>query len=284
MGAEVTDAIDINLGTLKFEGNPTKLYEALAKAQLNFVPIPKNKPGQSGNRNFKYADYATLMRCVRPALAEQGIIVIQPLHSSDGACVTTTILAGHGAAIVSSFSFPPQKDPQEFGKHHTYYRRYQLQSMLGLEGDKDADDLPDVNEERQGFTEQATPAKKEPKEPKPAAPKANGASVEKSSAPASAEKTTTSAAPSEPTTASKPATSEKATQAIESIPEEKLNGVLSAIMKQMDPPWKLMNVRGFYAEHFDAKPEDMPHPDNMKPQLKRQILSKLVEVTGAAPF
>lgn len=283
MGTEMNEAIEINLGTLKFEGNPTKLYEALAKAQLNFVPIPRSKPGQSGNRNFKYADYATIMRCVRPALAEQQITVLQPLHSSDGQAVTTTILAGHGAAIISSLSFPTQRDPQEFGKHHTYYRRYQLQSMLGLEGDKDADDLPDVNEEhaqQQGYTEPAQP-KKEPK----ASPKANGASAKKESAAASDQKTEPSVKSSEASTEpakEQPKTSAAAT--IDGLPEAKLNGVLSSIMKQMDPPWLLRDVRSFYSEHFGAKPEDMPHPDSMPAPLKRQILTKLVEVKNVAPF
>jgi hypothetical protein len=272
------DQIEIGVDTLRFEGNVAKLYEELAKAQTEFTPIPRNKPGQSGNRNFKYADYATIMRCVRPALAAHGISVLQPLHSRDGNAVTTTILAGHGGAIISSLSFPAQKDPQEFGKHHTYYRRYQLQSMLGLEGDKDADDLPDVNDEYQGFKEPAKEA-----EPKPS-PKATTASAEKKPAPAKEQKTNGSAKPSVDSTESSETKPAPKLEAIDSIPEDKLNGVLSSIMKQMNPPWKLMNVREFYAEHFDAKPEEMPHPDNMKAPLKREILRKLVEVKGVAPF
>lgn len=282
------DQIEIDVDTLRFEGNVAKLYEELAKAQAEFTPIPRNKPGQSGNRHFEYANYATIMRCVRPALAAHGISVLQPLHSRDGNAVTTTILAGHGGAIVSSFSFPAHKDPQEFGKCHTYYRRYQLQSMLGLEGDKDADDLPDVNE--QGFTEQAASSPKAPK-----------ASVEKPPVAAKEQKTNGSAKPSaastessepkpEPKLESKPEEKKpektiiNPSKVIEGIEDAKLNNVLSVMMKQMSPPWKLMDVRAFYAEHFDAKPEDMPHPDQMKAPLKRQILSKLIEVKGVAPF
>lgn len=277
------DAIEIGVSTLRIEGNPAKLYEELAAAAQEFVPIPRVAKGQSGNRHFEYANYATIMRCVRPALSKHGIVVMQPLHSAEDEASTTTILAGHGAAIISSFSFPMHKDPQEFGKHHTYYRRYQLQAMLGLDGDKDADDLPDVNE--QGFTEQASP--KAPKE-----------SAEKKPAAAKEQKTNGSAQQSVSTTASVPVEKQEPkpepkkqertvvdpSKVIDGIAEEKLNGVLSAIMKQMDPPWKLMDVRAFYAEHFGAKPEDMPHPDQMKAPLKRQILSKLVEVKGVAPF
>lgn len=286
--------IEIGVGTLRFEGNPAKLYEALAKAQVGFTPIPRSKTGQSGNRNFKYADYATIMRCVRPALAENGITVLQPLHSADGSSVTTTILAGHGAAIISSFSFPNQKDPQDFGKHHTYYRRYQLQSMLGLEGDKDADDLPDVNEEhaqQQGFTDAAPPVKETKP---PAAPKAsaNGTakpapvSAEPKPAVASEPKTNGSAKPSVDSTASSETKMEavpSAEKIVEGIAPEKLNSALTACMKQFTPPWRLINVREFFAEHFDPNSE-MPHPDNMDPALKRRILAKIIEVKNVAPF
>jgi len=280
------DQIEIGVSTLRIEGNPAKLYEELAAAALEFVPIPKMAKGQSGNRHFDYANYATIMRCVRPALSKHGIVIMQPLHSADDA-VTTTILAGHGAAVISSFSFPSHKDPQEFGKHHTYYRRYQLQSMLGLEGDKDADDLPDVNE--QGFTEQAASSPKD-QDRRPE----YKASADRKPAPAKEQKTNDSAQPSVSSTSSasteaKPEPKQEKTvinpsKAIDGIEDAKLNTVLSAIMKQMNPPWKLMDVRSFYAEHFDAKPEDMPHPDQMKAPLKRQILSKLIEVKGVAPF
>jgi hypothetical protein len=41
------------------------------------------------------------------------------------------------------FSFAASSDPKKFGADSTYYRRYQLTSFFGLEGDPDADDFED---------------------------------------------------------------------------------------------------------------------------------------------
>ena len=311
MGAEV--GIEIGINTLKVEGDATKLFEMLAKAQAEFLDVPRVDDGQVGNdRKFKYAGYATLVKCVRPALNKYGIALIQPLHSLDGKAITTTILAGHGARIETSFAFHAdyvkadkyggkKDDCQEFGRSHTYYRRYQLQSILGIEGDDDADSIEAQRARREdqaqfsepardATTGEAVPAKKETKPA--AAPKANGASAAKSSAPASAEKTTPSAAQSAPTTtptkeAAKPAEAKPAEAApklhgIDTIPPEKLNDTITSAMRQQNPPWKMIQLREFYANHIS--PEEMPKPDAMPPELKRQILTKMVEVTGVAPF
>lgn len=276
---ETMNATEVGVDTLRIEGNPAQLYEALAKAQGEFPDIPRLSDGQAGSRKFRFAGYATIIKCIRPALTKYGITVLQPLHSRDEP-VTTTILAGHGAAIISSLSFPPQKDPQEFGKQHTYYRRYQLQAMLGLEGDKDADES-DIPVATQGYSEPAAaPKKEEPKAKAPPAPKANGESAAKPVATASGQKTNGSVKASEPTTNG---AAPNPQEIVDGIAPEKLNGYLSAVMKQMDPPWKVIDIRKFYAEHFDAENE-MPAPDAMDPALKRQILTKIIEVKKVAPF
>lgn len=288
--------IEIGVDTLKVEGDPTKLYEELAKAQSEFLDVPRIDDGQVGNdRKFKYAGYATLMKCVRPALNKHGITILQPLHFRDGKAVTTTILAGHGASLSCSFAFNAdytkadkyggkKDDCQEFGRAHTYYRRYQLQSILGIEGDEDADSIEaqrSRKEQAQEFAEPA-PKKEEPKkEAKPApAPKANGESAAKPVATASGQKTNGSAKASEPTTNGKVPSPQ---ETVDAIAPEKLNSYLSAVMKQMDPPWKVIDIRKFYAEQFDAENE-MPAPDAMDPALKRAILTKIIEVHKVAPF
>lgn len=302
MGAEVS-GIEIGVDTLRIEGEPAQLYAALAKAQAEFAPVPKLDQGQVGkDRKFKYAGYATLMKCVRPALTANGIALIQPLHFRDGMAVTTTILAGHGASIQTSFSFSADyrkkdkysegftDDCQEFGRAHTYYRRYQLQSILGIEGDDDADTLPEVKAS-QGYVEparDATTGEAIPKkETKPAAtPKATAqAPVDKKPVAASEPKTNGSAKASEPTTEvdTKPSAVPSPEQLAAGIPPEKLNAALSACMNQMDPKWKVIDIRNFYAKHFDAENE-MPKPDDMEPALKRQILAKIIEVQKVAPF
>jgi len=56
-------AIDIPLDTLVIKGDASKLYEELAKAQEEFLPVPRLADGQVGtSRKFKYADYATIIK------------------------------------------------------------------------------------------------------------------------------------------------------------------------------------------------------------------------------
>lgn len=274
--------IEISIDTLRIEGDATKLYEALAAAQAEFAPVPKVDEGQVGmSRKFKYAGYATLMKCVRPALTKHGIALIQPLHYRDEMAITTTILAGHGASIQTSFAFKADfsrtdkngvttDDCQEFGRCHTYYRRYQLQSILGIEGDDDADasDLPKAQ-----FSEQV-------KEATP--PKANGkaapvqASVEPKPAVAKEEKTAISAKPSVASTASsEPAKAEP------SAPDLKtLNNLIQEGMKQLS--WKMINVREFYEANVDAA--GFEKADNMTIDQKRALFDKMVALKNVTPF
>lgn len=145
---------------------------------------------------------------------------------------------------------------------------------------------------------QLTEAKEETKAEVKASPKEAKAPAEKKSAAAKEQKTNGSAQPSEPTTngkaetkvepkvetkpeAEKPAVSAK--ELVDAIPPEKLNSYLTAVMKQFSPPWKYINIRKFYADHFDPEVE-IPAGDEMEPAMKRAILAKIIEVEKVAPF
>lgn len=287
--------IEIGLDTLSIKGDPSKLYEELAKAQAKFIPVPRSNQGQVGQQKFKYAGYAQVMRCVRPALSDHGITIFQPLHSRDDMAVTTTILAGHGASITASFSFKAEfsrkqkdgtvvDDPQEFGRHHTYYRRYQLQAMLGIEGDADADDLPDVNEKKEAaqysepardpVTGDAVPAK---------APKAKASADTKS---ASAEPTPIhSATPSGSSTkngkaeSSKPSNGSDASQP-PAVTTKTINEQLTAAMDELK--WKMPELKAFFVEHVDEAGFDKAA--NLTVEKKQLLFRKMVEVHNVTPF
>ncbi len=268
------------LETLSIEGDATALFAALALAQKGFLPVAKSAEGQVGKGRFKYADYNTLTKCVRPSLTEQGIALIQPLHSRDGLAVTTTIIAGHGAIIKSSLAFEADPNPQEFGRHHTYYRRYQLQAILGLAGDDDADEPPMAGAQ---FSE---PAKAEPKP----APKAKASAEPKTvaaapstpalPAPANGQQTLSTAQPS--SAAQAPATvaptNKPLAKANESV--KTLNERLEAGMKELK--WKMENVIAFYKEHVD--PAGFEKAANLTVDQKSLLLDKMVSIKGIVPF
>lgn len=247
------DGIDIALGSLKIEGDASKLFEALAKAQAEFDAVPETSKGQIGkDRHFKYADFATLTKCTRPHLTKHGIVLLQPLHYEGGMAVTTTIIAGHGARIQSSFSFKADPNPQEFGRAHTYYRRYQLQGILGLEGE-DADSVRQ-QEERSQFVDTkpaAVPAAKvEPKAPVKAPEQAK---------------------PAEP----KPAEQPKPAGDSRSI-----NARIVSAMKELK--WSTEDLKAFYKAEIDKKGFDKA--DNLSVEQKEKMYAALVEKKGVIPF
>lgn len=275
------DSIEIELDTLKITGDPTKLYEALARAQIEFSPVPKKNQGQTGGKVFHYAGYATLVRCVRPALTRHGIAFLQPLHTRGESAVTTTILAGHGASIQTSFEFrgeytKKQKDgtvvhdPQEFGRCHTYYRRYQLQAMLGIEGDGDADDLPDVNEEKAQFAERSEPKNEAPKEP-----------AEAKFSPTKRSMTPLSELPQEPSgSSSTPAKSDTKPSVAPVEDIRTINVKLEGALKELK--WPMAKMREFYAANVD--PAGFDKASNLTIEQKTALFGKLVEVAGVVPF
>lgn len=256
------NGIDLHISTLKIEGDPTTLYQKLAEAQAEFLPVPEESKGQVGkDRTFKYADFATIIKCIRPALTKHGIAFLQPLHTEGDMAVTTTILAGHGASIQASLMFNHDSNPQEFGRAHTYHRRYQLLGFFAIEGE-DADDARKETEKmQQGFTEKKS-------EPRNEAPKAAS-----SAAPAPVAKSPAASSASSGEGSSKASPSDPANN-------RPINDILKAGMKKLG--WTMADVKAFYKESVD--PAGVEKADNMTIDQKRALLKKMVELKGIEPF
>lgn len=114
---------------------------ALRKAQASMGVAVKDTTGQIGqNRNYKYADLASVMNAASSALADNGLSVVQrPMPSDKGICIQTMILHESGEWISDGgLHLPMQKiDPQGAGSSITYARRYGLAAMLGIVQDDD---------------------------------------------------------------------------------------------------------------------------------------------------
>lgn len=149
---------------LNFQGDTAKLFEAVGKAMHKMRPLPRTATGKlTKDHTFKYAPLRKVVECIKDDLHTEGVSFMQALHTDGNNCAVTLIVGGHGASVTSTFCFPSSNDPKKFGADSTYYRRYQLTSFFGLEGDPDADDFEDpVSEVKEVPVEKVVAKREEP--------------------------------------------------------------------------------------------------------------------------
>jgi len=84
-----------------------------------------------------------------PVLTANGLSVIQPMKIQDGFTVLITrLIHESGEFIESEMILPSHADPQKYGSLITYYKRYQLQALLGIATKEDDDDANSVSESK----------------------------------------------------------------------------------------------------------------------------------------
>jgi hypothetical protein len=118
------------------------LFDRLFKVQERIGKISKDKTNPFFES--KYADINTVLEMIKPILHEEGILFMQPLSNVDGKPAITTILIHGKESIEYTTVFPDLPKPkegkksnpfQDMGSAITYYRRYALISILGLEAE-----------------------------------------------------------------------------------------------------------------------------------------------------
>jgi hypothetical protein len=112
-----------------------KVYAPRLLAVMEKIkPVTKDKK----NPHFKstYADINSMLEDVKPILHAHKFFIIQPIIN--GFVVTQIIDAESGeVAIESTLELSPNTTAQQKGSEITYFRRYTLQSALGLEAEDD---------------------------------------------------------------------------------------------------------------------------------------------------
>ena len=100
-----------------------------AKKEMGAVKKTANNPFFKS----KYADLSTILEVVEPPLLENGLVIIQPIK--DGK--VCSIITDGSTSIESCIDLGNFNKPQEMGSAITYYRRYTLQSLLGISAEDD---------------------------------------------------------------------------------------------------------------------------------------------------
>ena len=109
------------------------IYTKLAAVKKEIGAISKDET----NPFFKskYFDINGLLRHTEPLLQKNGLLLLQPIIK--GEVYSEIIDIESGESVTSSIALPNMDDPQKLGSAVTYYRRYTLQSLLGLQAEDD---------------------------------------------------------------------------------------------------------------------------------------------------
>lgn len=115
------------------------IYKKLFEAKKEIGKISKD----SKNPFFKsyYLSLNGLIDAVDEVLRNNGLIMLQPIEDGKVKTQIFDIDEGRTSIIQSEMTLPNIQDPQKLGSAITYFRRYTLQSLLGLQAEDDDGNL-----------------------------------------------------------------------------------------------------------------------------------------------
>ena len=82
----------------------------------------------------KYFDINSLIKQLTPILQKHNLLLLQPIKDGEQ---YSMIIDLDGGSVESSLSLPINLDAQKIGGAITYYRRYTLVALLGLQAEDD---------------------------------------------------------------------------------------------------------------------------------------------------
>lgn len=109
------------------------LFKKLHSLQKEIGALKKDK----SNPHFKssYTDINGIIEHLQPLLEKNGLLLLQPI--TEGVVYSIIVDVDTGEQIESYLTLPTVQNPQHLGSAVTYYRRYTLQSLLGLMAEDD---------------------------------------------------------------------------------------------------------------------------------------------------
>jgi hypothetical protein len=128
--------------------NKKNIYQKIYNLKTKVGKLPKTETNPF--YKSKYFDINQVVEALEPLLQENKLILLQPIE--DHQVISKIIDIESGETVSSSLPLSDYKDPQKTGSEITYYRRYTLQSLLGLQAaDDDANGASqtDANQKKQ---------------------------------------------------------------------------------------------------------------------------------------
>jgi hypothetical protein len=136
---------------------PKGLADALFSIQSEFTKIAKG--GKNPHFGSTYTTLVQLIEALNPLFQKNDLLFSQVMDSEDGRTGLRTILmhVPTGEKIEGLALFPDGLNAQQTGSAVTYFRRYGIQSMLGIVSEDDDGNLAS-RPAPQAAPAQATPA------------------------------------------------------------------------------------------------------------------------------
>ena len=134
----------------------SNIYNKLFQLQQEIGAVSKD--ASNPFYKSKYFDINSLIKQLNPLLAKHKLLLVQPIL--DNMVLSRIICIDNGGSIDSSLTLPEINDPQKLGSAITYYRRYTLASLLGLQAVDDDGNLASSKstiEEERRWLNQNTP-------------------------------------------------------------------------------------------------------------------------------
>ena len=128
------------------------IYSKLYKVQKEIGAISKDSTNPF--YKSKYFDINSLIKQLTPILQKHNLLLLQPIEDDKQ---YSRIVDLDGGMVESSLALPTDLDAQKIGGAITYYRRYTLVALLGLQAEDDDGNLasgktmPKVNADEMGF-------------------------------------------------------------------------------------------------------------------------------------
>jgi hypothetical protein len=124
------------------------ISKALVEFQSKLKPVNKD----SVNPFFKsnYLSLSGILENVMPLLTSNGLAISQVMSvNENNTLMVTRLIHESGEMLESTMLLPIVNDPQKLGSLVTYYKRYQLQAMLGICSVEDDDDAQIISNQYQ---------------------------------------------------------------------------------------------------------------------------------------
>lgn len=133
------------------------IYQKLMDASTKFTDVVKNKTNPFYN-NSKYEDLNSVMAAVEPALAAEGLLLMQPIVGGNVVCTVIINIENPTERVESSMTIPDSiTDAQKRCAAVTYFRRTTLKALLTLPCvDDDGNSLSEAKRETKTFAKPAT--------------------------------------------------------------------------------------------------------------------------------